>query len=414
MEAPLIKKAWKKDTKTLAIVYPNLYYGGVYCLAPLIIYNQVNNISNWICERQFLDKHEDLSKFNLVGFTFQYELDLYNIQDLIKKYKPKITFAGGPCVNQNPESLKGIDFFILGEAEEILQKVLEKYTENKEEFLKSIANFQGVYVPKYSKKITYTTADLEKAPYPLYQPLPQKLTKQFVFGASFMLEIERGCPGLCKFCSLGHMHKKPRYRSLESLKRIIDKGIKLNKRNKIVIYSPSFTHPDKKEILRYIISKGLRFSVPSIKVEHIDKETLEIIKQGGQKTLTIAPEANEKIRRSIGKFVTDEQFINFVKLAKQLDFKAIKAYFMIGLPNQEEADLKETIRFINKLKSELKNIHISINAFVPKLGTPFEKYAFNKKQIKQQANYLKKNLKNIKYKLSNIESSYKEYKLANN
>ena len=115
---PEIKKAWKKGTKTLAIVYPNLYYGGVYCLAPLIIYNLVNNIPSWICERQFLDKHEDLSKFDLVGFTFQYELDSYNIQNLIKKYKPKITFAGGPCINQNPESLKNIDFFILVEAEE--------------------------------------------------------------------------------------------------------------------------------------------------------------------------------------------------------------------------------------------------------------------------------------------------------
>lgn len=410
MEFPLIKKSWKKGINTLAVVYPNLYYGGVYCLAPTIIYNIVNNIPNWICKRQFLDKHEDLSRFDLVGFTVQYEPDSYNIIKLIKKYKPKITFAGGPCINQNPKLLeKHIDFFILGEAEEILPKILEKYTPNKEKFLNSIKNLKGVYIPN-SKK-TYAIVDLDKTPYPLYQPLPKELTKQFVFGNCFILEIERGCPSLCKFCPLGH--KKPRYRSLEHIKEIIDKGIRLNKRNKVVIYSPSFTHPDKKEILKYLISKNLKFSIPSIKVEFTDKEVLELIKQGGQKTLTIAPEANETLRKSIGKLATDEQFFNFIKIAKELQFETIKAYFMIGLPNQTQEDLDKMIIFIEKLKSLFKNLHISINPFVSKQGTLLENHKFDKKLIKQQASYLKKHLNKIKYKISNIESSYQEWELAN-
>lgn len=419
-EFPLIKKPWKRGIKTLAVVYPNLYSGAVYCLAPLIIYNLVNCLQGWICKRQTLDQHEDLSKFSLVCFTLQYEPDAFNIIKLIKKYKPKITFAGGPVINQNPNILKNyLDFFILGEAEEILPKILGVYSiyndklNSKEEFLKAISKFHGVYVPKYSKEISYTAVeDLNKFPYPLYQPLPKELAKEFVFGSSFLLEIERGCPSSCKFCPLGHLHKKPKYRSLENLKQIIDQGIQLNKRNKVVIYSPSFTHPDKKEILKYLISKNLKFSIPSIKVEYIDKELLRLIKKGGQKTLTIAPEANESIRKEIGKFIPDEKFFEFAKIAKSLNFEGIKAYFMLGLPEQTAKDLDEMIIFIEKLKSIFPNLHVSINPFTPKPNTIFSNHKFNKALIKQQASYLKRRLKNIKYKISGISSAYEEYKLA--
>ena len=44
--------------------------------------------------------------------------------------------------------------------------------------------------------------------------------------------------------------KKP-----EKIKEIIDEGIKLNKRKKVIMYTASFTHPKRKEILEYLLSK---------------------------------------------------------------------------------------------------------------------------------------------------------------
>ena len=85
---------------------------------------------------------------------------------------------------------------------------------------------------------------------------------------------------------------------------------------------------------------------------------------------------------------------------------------MIGLPNQTEKDLDEMIIFINKMKSLFKNLYISINPFVPKPNTAFSQHKFDKKIIKQQVSYLKKNLK-VKFKIPNLDLSYKEYKLAN-
>ncbi len=416
MESPTIKKSWNKSTKTLDIIYPNLYYGGVYCLAPIIIYNIVNNLPDWICNRQFLDKHKITS--NIMGFTLQYELDYYNIPKILTPYKiplkkprKQILFAGGPCINLNPDALsKYFYFLMLGESESLLPKILQHYPSKN--FLDKIADYKGIYIPGKNKPTKAPPTDLNKIPYPLYQPLPEKINKNFTFGKAFILETERGCPFDCKFCPIHSFHNKVRYRSLSNLKNIIDTGIKLNKRNKVVIYSPSFTHPQKKEILQYLIDKNLNFSVPSLKADLIDKELLKLIKKGNQKTITLAPECNESLRSSIRKPVKDDVFFKIIEQANELKFQTIKLYFMINIPNQTQKDLDEMIQFIEKCNEKFKNkLYISINAIVPKPKTDFSKHTFNKKEIKQQLNYLKKSIK-TKFKFTSLRIAEKEYHLS--
>lgn len=415
MESPLIKKSWNKSIKTLDIVYPNLYYGGVYCLAPIIIYNITNNLPKWICNRNFLDKHKITS--DLIGFTFQYELDYYNLPKILqykiplKKPRKQILFAGGPCINQNPSTLSEyFDFFLLGESETLLPKVLQHYPSK--DFLDRIADYKGIYIPGKNKPTYAPLTELDKMPYPLYQPFPEKINKNFVFGKVFILEIERGCPFNCKFCPIHSFYEEIRYRALSNIKNIIDQGIKLNKRNKVVIYSPSFTHPNKKEILQYLIEKNLEFSVPSLKAELIDKELLELIKKGNQKTITLAPECNESLRSSIGKPIKDDVFFKIIEYANELKFETIKLYFMINIPNQTQQDLDEMIEFIEQCKKRFKNkLYISINALVPKQRTAFSKHTFNKEQIQKQLNYLKSKLR-VKFKTSPLRIAEKEFQLS--
>lgn len=392
MEFPLIKKKWKRGMRKACIVYPNEYYGGVYSLGVLIIYNMINSMDNWICERRFLHNADDLDKFDLVGFSLQYELDYYNIINILKKNKINgYTFAGGPCININPNLLNGVvDFVVSGDIEGVLFKILDLH--GKKDFLKKISKL---------KAEMFSLDDF----YPLYQPLPEKIDERFVFGKCFILEIERGCPFMCHFCPMSRLHGL-RYRSLENIKKVIDEGVKLNKRNKVVIYSASFTHPKRKEILKYLIEKGLRFSVPSLKVEYVDKELLDLIYKGGQRSLTIAPECGEGLRKSVGKYVSDEKFFKFAKMAKR--FKSIKLYFMVGIPGQDNCDLDDIIKFIMNFKGIFNNIYASFNPFVPKPKTAFKNHKFNKNVVKNQINYLRRRLK-IRAKYGNSENSYKEY-----
>src|SRR3989344_1896869 len=306
MEFPLINKKWTKNVNSMDIVYPNKYYGGVYCLGPLVVYNIVNELENWICNRVFLDKGKISSK--LIGFTLQYELDYYNLVkmlkssniDLKKENREQIIFAGGPCISTNPETLsKYLDFAILGDAEEVLPEVLKLYekSKSKDSFLESISSLQGVYVYGLTKSPCYArVSDFNNTPYPIYQPFEETLGKEFVFGKTFILETERGCPYKCKFCSLPQLNNKTSFRSFEKIKEIIDKGLQINHRNDVSIYAASFIHPDRNKILKYLLEKRITFTVPAVKIEAINEEFLSLVKAGGTKSFTIAPECNEELR----------------------------------------------------------------------------------------------------------------------
>ena len=194
MEFPLIQKTWKKGINQLDIVYPNKKFGGAYNLGVLIIYNLVNNIPNWMCNRVFLD--EGKISANLIGFTFQYEPDYFNIKEMLaksgisieKSERKQILFAGGPCVNANPAALsKYMDFLVMGDAEEILPKILDCYTEDKPKFLEAISKIQGVFVPGLNNPSCSYVKSLDDTPYPLYQPLPVDIPKDYVFGNAFLL-----------------------------------------------------------------------------------------------------------------------------------------------------------------------------------------------------------------------------------
>ena len=401
MEEPIFK--FKKAKHSLDIVYPNKYYGGLYNLGILIVYNTVNQRKDWNCNRVFLDQGKITS--DLVGFSFQYELDIKNILEMKKSCKG-FTFAGGPVINMNPEKFrKHFDFLILGEVEGVLDKVLDEY-EKGEGFLDRISKIKGVYVDKVSYNFTKELGD-----YPLIQPFPEKVDETFVFGKCFILEIERGCPFNCKFCVLPGFFEKIRYR--KNWKEIIDRGLEINQRDRVVIYSASFTHPERKDILKHLIKKQVRASVPSIRVGMIDKETISLIKQLGQRSLTIAPEANERLRLSMGKMVKDKDYFDFVEICNEVGFAKLKLYLMIGIPGMEDKDIIEMRDFVDKIKEKFNGkIYVSVNYFVPKPKSEFQDHPFDKKILKQQAKVVEREFKHYKVKMKGLKTSFLEWDIA--
>lgn len=402
MEEPVFK--YKNKKYSLDIVYPNKYYGGLYNLGILIVYNIVNKRDNWNCKRIFLDEGKISSE--LTGFSFQYELDLKNILEMKKNCKG-FTFCGGPVVNMNPEKFrKYFDFLILGEVEEVLDLVLDEYEKGKENFLKRISGIKGVYVDR----ISYNFVD-ELKDYPLIQPFPEKIDENFVFGKCFMLEIERGCPFSCKFCCMPGFYSKVKYR--KNWKEIIDEGLRINKRDRVVIYSASFTHPERKEILRYLLSKKVRVSVPSIKIENVDKEIIEMIKKLGQESITIAPECNEELRFKIGKLVSDKKYYEFTDICNDAGIKNLKLYLMIGIPDMTEMDILKMREFVDNLKERFKGkVYVSVNYFVPKSKSKFSEELFDKKRLKEQGKIAEKEFKHYRVKLKGLDSSFLEWKIA--
>lgn len=401
---------YKRTKYTLDIVFPNKMYGGVYSLGPLIIYNLVNQRKEWYCERIFLDHGKITAP--LVGFSLQYELDLPKA--LAMKPKHAITFAGGPVVElHTKEVAKHFDFLILGDIEAVLPQVLNIYEKDPSSFLESIQHLPGIYM-KTMKDITKAQLkNLDDAPYPLVQPFPKDLTEKYVFGECFILETERGCPFSCHFCAIPQFYEqKMKFHSLEYLKECIDQGLRINKRKKIIIYSPSFMHPQRKLLLQYLLEKKVRVSFPSIKAEHMDQETLKLMRACGQKSLTIAPECGERLRFVINKKVKDEDYFTFVERCNNAHIEKLKLYLMIGLPHMQTEDLKEMAFFVKEMRSRFKGkLYLSINYFVPKPKTPFSEEKIDKKVLKQQEKTLLQELERIKRKIPKLSTSYKEWTL---
>jgi len=399
---------YRKTKYTLDIAFPNKMYGGVYSLGPLIIYNITNQRKDWYCERIFLDYGK--IKAPLVGFSLQYELDLEKA--IAMKPKEGITFAGGPVAElHTKEVAKYFDFLILGDIEAILPQLLQAYETDTKNFLKNIASLPGVYQAGQKTITKAQLHSLDDAPYPLVQPFPENISEDYVFGKCFILETERGCPFSCHFCAIPQFYEgKMKYHSLEYLKKVIDQGLAINKVNKIIIYSPSFVHPQRKELLKYLLNKKVRVSFPSIKAEHMDLETIQLMKACGQKSLTIAPECGERLRFTINKKVKDEEYFSFIERCNQAGIEKLKLYMMIALPEMNKDDLQEMALFINEMKKRFKGkLYLSINYFVPKPKTLFAKEILDKKKAKEQEKILLQELKNIKIKIPKLSTSYKEW-----
>ena len=161
--------------------------------------------------------------------------------------------AGGPCV-YNPEPLVDfIDFFVLGEGEEVLLEIFEVMAEHrilrqgkqdKKVLLKELARIQGVYVPAfykafYDKKRRFTgikvkeqgvapqvvkrvVKDLDHAYFPL-KPIVPYLE---VVHDRMMLEVLRGCTRGCRFCQAGFLYRPVRERSKDLLLQQAEKLVK--------------------------------------------------------------------------------------------------------------------------------------------------------------------------------------------
>ncbi|MDP3728969.1 MAG: radical SAM protein [bacterium] len=401
---------YRKTKYSLDIVFPNKMYGGVYSLGPLIIYNLVNQRKDWYCERVFLD-HGKIQAA-LVGFSLQYELDLPKA--LAMKPKQGITFAGGPVAELHTKEIaKHFDFLILGDIEAVLPQVLEEWEKGEKDFLKRIYFLPGVYQAGKQSITKAKLQSLDDAAYPLVQPFPEIINENYVFGKCFILEIERGCPFSCHFCVIPQFYEgKMKYHSLNSLKKIIDEGLAINHVQRIIIYSPSFVHPQRKELLKYLLEKKIRVSFPSIKAEHMDLETLQLMKACGQKSFTIAPECGERLRFTINKKVKDEEYFSFVQRCNQAGIEKLKLYMMIGLPEMEKEDIEEAAYFIQEMKRRFKGrLYLSINYFVPKPKTIFSRQEFDKKKAKEQEKILLQKLQNIKIKMPKLSASYKEWLL---
>jgi len=384
-----------------------------------------------------------LSEFNLIAFSLTFEMDEINILKILRgaglpilqnqrdDLSPLIC-AGGVAVTLNPEPLsRFIDFFVLGDGENVVPKIVDIFSIDKKsgrkEILPSLSKVDGIYVPSL---FNAEGSSVKRVYNPLYGKSGMAQLDPFgesVFNDTFLIETGKGCGQGCRFCAAGFIYRPLRNVDASVIKKDIDRGLKTKQRIGLV-GSAICEHPDINSIYEYIINKGGGVSVSSLRIGLVDETSFKLLHEGGCKTITIAPEAgSERLRRAINKGITDEQILTAVTDAVTAGILNIKSYFLIGLPFEEEKDITALIDLVKAMRDAFikaskpfgraGEIIVSINPFIPKPFTPFQWEPMEKEsELKQKLKKIKKALStvgNIKLKTESLKLSLAQSLLSN-
>ncbi|MEM0265651.1 MAG: radical SAM protein [Candidatus Methanomethylicia archaeon] len=427
-----MKKNWRITPVKFALCYPNAYRVGMSCLATHLLYEILNMRNDVLCERFFYDSKlpilsieskKPLNLFNIIGFSMQYELDyIHSIKMLLKSGIPPlsddrkegdpIVCFGGPSVTSNPEPLAPFaDVIFIGEVEDTLNQFIDTFLERRSrkrfEILDGFSKIPGVYVPKLNNRVKRVWVNnLDKVPHAIRQIIPKVSSKSSfhpVLGKSFLLEVSRGCGWGCRFCLEGYNYLPMRFRSFEKLIKILDDGLKYTPTNNIVIIgSAALSHPNLKELLNYLHMHGYFFSMPSLRLDLVDEDLLMLLKKGGQRTPVFAPEtSSERLLNIINKRFELDRLFDTIRIVKNVGFKNVKLYFILGLPGETIDDVQSILDIVCKVADlgfmGLRSVRLSFSFFVPKANTPFQWFGMeNKKSLKDKINLIRMKLKGDK------------------
>ncbi len=436
-----IRKDLKDVRVRIAFCFPDTYEIGMSNLGMRILYGVMNEMDGIWCERVFtpwadmeqamldhgiplwaLESQDPVADFDMIAFTIGYEMSYTNILNMLRLSGlplrsrerlglKNIVFAGGVCAF-NPEPLaEFIDFFSLGEGEEITGEIVSLYDKAKAEdwtremFLREVARIDGVYVPSFYQPVYNEDGTLkaliprEGAPAAITKRIVEDLdsaywpTKMIVPSTEIVhdranLEVFRGCIRGCRFCQAGFSCRPVRRKSAKVLYEQAVESVADSGHNELTLSSLSTSdYRGLKELtdalIPYCEAHKINLSVPSLRADNFSRELMERLQTLRKSGLTFAPEAGtQRLRDVIKKNLTEEEILTTCANAFSGGWNNVKLYFMLGLPTETDEDVLGIADLVYKViktwqakavnKKRGLRVHVATAFFVPKPHTPFQ------------------------------------------
>ena len=443
-EQGTIRKDWG-GRLPIALCYPNSYAIGMCNLGFQSVYSLFNSAREFVCERVFaepvligsrsagrgdwtgddsyriegrlealgeplsVESQRPLGDFSVVAFSLSFELDYFNIGDVLRRAgiaplaadrveTDPIIIAGGPAVSGNPEPVAPmLDAVVVGEVEPIVAGLQEVFLGggSRADQLARLARLPGVYIPAnyaigYAPDGTIervTPADAEVA-LPVarlnarnvndFHTMSAVLSPDIELGDMFLVEMTRGCARGCRFCLAGYTSLPVRHRHVDHLIQAVEQGRRLRKRIGLISAATS-DHPQLEQLLARMLEVGADVSLSSLRIDRISPFLVEALVRSGTRTITLAPEAgSQRMRDVINKRLTHEQIVHAAELAGRGGIPRIKLYFIVGLPGETDDDVRELAALAAEILERAREHHrgarvaVNLSPHVPKAQTAFQ------------------------------------------
>ncbi len=478
------KKDWDSAEARVCLAFPDVYDIGMSHLGFKILYKLLNDDARTLAERAYApwidmeaqlrarglplvscESARPLRDFDVVGFSLQFELTYTNVLLMLelggiplrsdaRGEEDPLVLAGGPTATHPEPIAPFLDAIVIGDGEERTTEVALVWARTKRdgvpraERLRALARLEGVYVPSlYATRLDPDTgfavvdgALVDDAPMPVVRTFVDDLNRfpfpddspiggpEAIFDR-MSIEIARGCTEGCRFCQAGMIYRPVRERDPEQIVEAVVNAVKKSGYDEASLTSLSTADysciaPLVKKVVDALAPKRVSLGVSSLRAYGLDENVLDDIARVRATGVTFAPEAGtQRMRDVINKNVTEEQLMQTAERVFSRGWKAMKLYFMIGLPTEEEADVREIVRvggraraIGKRLKKELDGsgppkVTVSVSTHVPKPHTPFQWCAMDTPAIvREKQRWLEQETRtaSVELKVHDSETSWLE------